>query len=175
MSIIQFANENDDFPKHFVISRAVAENCLDYLQEQMAELKLDNRDWLPLAISLAAEVKSLGQLKTYEAKKNDLEKGFSSAGRNADARNRDIVIISAMQEESLSYILEMAMPELGAEGLIHNPKEYIDLLENWCELGLIILKDIWQNPDYNSIDGFTKALSLAAEGKMSELLIRMNI
>ena len=177
MSVMQFTNERDDFPKHFVISRAVAENCLDYLQGQMRNLKLDIniRDWLPLAISIALEFKNSGQLETYESKKDELEKSFASEGKIAEGRNRDIVTISAMQEESLSFILELAVSELGAEELVQNPKKAVDLLEKWCELGFIILKDIWQTPEYNSVEGFAKALSLAARGKTGDLLISMNM
>ncbi len=174
MSMAQFANENQNFPKHFNISRAIAVECLDYLQNQLLDLKLENRDWVPLAISLAYPLKENGHggIDSYKEKKEGIEREFLSRDF-AGEKNRDIVTISAMQEEKLAFILEIAISELGPLKFVQNPKEAIDMLERWCEVGLILLKEIWQIPDYNNTQGFAEALSLIAKGDTTSLFMKL--
>ena len=165
-------NESESFPKHFTISRAVAEKCLDYLNEELKVLKLENRDWIPLAISIACAFKDCVGIDIYKKKLQDIKEVFASETRINESK-RDIVTLSSMPDEKLSLILEIAISELSPLEFINNQKHSVETLENLCELGFVILRDIWQSPSYIGVEAFSHALESIADGNIDKVSLNL--
>ena len=170
---MEFINGSDEFPKHFVISRAIAERCLDYLYGETEKLKLDKREWVPLAISIAESFQGKNALEKYKREREVIENEFSAAVSRGDSKNRDIFTVSSMPEDKLTFILGIAIAEVGPMEFMNNQRKAVETLQDLCELGFVILRDIWNSPSYHGMEEFPKALALVAKGETSTLLIQL--
>ncbi len=146
MSLDSFIKKDERIITRIQISRNIAEKCLDNLYDYLrrVKLKIDKKDFIPLAIAAYARFAEAHQERSYEEKAEKM--------RGEDLR--DIAITVELSEEHLELMFAYSISKLNSEKsydpeeAINHTDEMQDLWIHAIEVGLVILEDLL-NPTYS--------------------------
>ncbi len=161
MSLDSFVKEDNRISKRVQISRNIAEEYLDSLYESLKrlELKIDRRDLIPLALATYARFAEEHQEKPYEEEAEKM--------RGDDLR--DIAITLEISEDHLALMFAYSISKLaseksyGPEEALNHTDEMQDLWVHAIEVGLVILKDLFNNHYSQRPMDFFKAIENLSE------------
>ncbi len=169
MSLDSFVKKDERISTRIQISRNIADQCLDYLYEYLrdkAHLKIDKKDFIPLAIATYARFAEAHQERSYEEKAKKM--------RGEDLR--DIAITVEISEEHLELMFAYAISKLNSEKsydpeeAINHTDEMQDLWIHAIEVGLVILEDLAFNHYSRGPEDFLDAIE-----NLSETAMKINL